>query len=155
MTSSHDGYFEPYYDALLELSKAQTDWNRYIQLLQRAEAAGDDHAAYALSSLYLHGFDQLAWRKNRRLGLRLLRKATRSVHLAMVELASIYEGGEQGCRKNSRKAFALFMKSVSFGSVVGRYHAGRCLYHGIGTRSNRAKALRLLRSAAKLGFPVP
>lgn len=153
--ASPDSYFEPYYEAMLELSSPRTDWKRYVELLERAASAGDDHAAYALSSMYLHGFDKVAWKTDPRRGLRLLQKASRSVHLAMVELASIYEAGDFGCRKNTKRAFALFSRGVIYGSVVARYHAGRCIYYGIGTRPDPRSGMRLIRSAARLGFPIP
>lgn len=74
--------------------------------------------------------------------------------MAMVELASAYENGEAGLRPNPRKAFALFERAVTFGSISGRFHLARCYYVGIGTRVNRRKAASLFRAAAALGFPV-
>ena len=47
-------------------------------------------------------------RKNREKGLRLLEQASRSVHMAMVELASAHECGEHGLAVDEVAAFRLF-----------------------------------------------
>lgn len=147
-------FSEPFYASLIELSRRRTDWKKYVELLEVAARAGDDQASYALSSMCLHRSTQPKWRLDVPRGVRLLRRAARSVHLAMTELAMCHESGDFGVRRSERKAFELFTRAVEFGSVVARYHLGRCLYYGVGTPVNRRKAAALFREAAKLGFPV-
>lgn len=156
LTMESPPFFEPYYRSLAEVGRTDTDWNKYAELLEVGAAAGDDHACYALASLCLHGVPlrEQHYPRNVRRGLALLRRATRSVHLAMTELAAIYESGELGVRRNRGRAFELFERAVKFGSITARFHLGRCYYFGIGTRRNRPKAMQLFRAAAKLGFPV-
>ena len=155
-TSKNRGYFEPFYASLILAAQENPNWAQYLSLVERGVWAGDDHSCYAAATLDLHGPPEpgVRWRRDRRRGIRLLRRASRSVHMAMLELASAYENGEAGLRRSPRRAFELFERAVSFGSIAGRFHLGRCYYFGIGTRVNRRKAARLFRTAAGLGFPV-
>jgi uncharacterized protein len=157
MAADTDEFHEPYYASLIELSRTRTDYRKYMTLLDTAMMAGDDHACYALSSMYLHGnvFEGVDWKVDAKHGLRLLRRASRSVHLAMTELASFYETGEFGLRPNAKKAFELFSRAVKFGSVSSRFHLGRCYYFGVGTKVDRRRGRALFKVAAELGFPVP
>lgn len=156
MATPPSEFREPFYESMLVYSRRKVDYQRYIELLRTGVRAGDDHAAYALSSICLHGIEDanVDWAIDTKTGLRLLRRATRSVHMAMTELASFYEGGEFGVRKSEKRAFELFLKAVAFGSVAARYHLGRCYYLGIGTRPNRRKAIALVRASVGLGFPA-
>jgi TPR repeat protein len=149
-------FFEPHYTSMILLSQENTNWRQYLALVDLGVQAGDDHSCYAAATLDLHGPPQpgVRWRRDVRRGIKLLERASRSVHMAMLELASLYENGEAGLRPNPKKAFALFERAVSFGSIAGRYHLARCYDLGIGTRVNRRKAASLLREAAALGFPV-
>lgn len=147
-------FMEPFYESLIEISVAPTDWKRYVALLEAASSAGDDHAKYALSSVCLHGLGDLETPRDIARGLKLLRDASRSIHLAMTELATIYESGDFGVKPSSRKAKELFERAAEYGSIAARYHLGRCFYYGVGTPVNRRKAARLFGEAAKLGFPV-
>lgn len=150
MKASAVQFFEPFYLSLVELARADTDEARYVELLERGVRAGDDHAAYALGSLLVHGDGGV--NRNVTRGLRLMERATRSVHLAMLEMATIYESGDHGVRANEKKAFGLFARAVEYGSVVARFHLGRCHYLGIGTTVDKRKGNALIRAAARLGF---
>lgn len=156
MTDDAPDSFEPFFQAEIEFNRADPDFEKYVQLLETALRAGDDLAAYAVGSMYLHGppVDEIQWPRDKKRGIALLRQASRSVHMAMAELASIYEAGEHGVRRSEKKAFEYFRRAVEFGSVCGRYHLGRCYYYGVGTPVNKRRATKLFREAAALGFPV-
>jgi TPR repeat protein len=151
-----DDWHEPFYEALAHMFSEKRDTPGYIRALERGARAGDDHAAYALGSAYLHGLYKptFRWKKDRRRGLALIRRATRSVHMAMTELASFYESGEHGLRKSEKRAFQLFARAVEYGSIVARFHLGRCYYLGVGTKPDRRKGMALIRASARLGFPA-
>lgn len=144
--------YGPFQASLIELFSPATDWKRYRALLEEGVRAGEDQAAYALGSMYLAGSRTPKLRKDVARGIGLVTRASRSVPMAMVELASAYELGLYGLRIDPREAFRLFRRSVSYGSIVGRFHLGRCYRHGIGTRANARKARACFDEAASLGF---
>jgi TPR repeat protein len=149
-------YVEPHYASMIVVAQENVNWPQYLAFVQLGVEAGDDHSCYAAATLDLHGppTPKVRWRRDTRRGVKLLQRATRSVHMAMLELASAYENGDFGLRPNPKKAFELFERAVSFGSIAGRYHLSRCYHFGIGTRRDPRKASRLFRAAAELGFPV-
>lgn len=154
MATESREFVEPFYASLAEFFSTEINYPRYLELLEQGVRAGDDNAAYALGSLLVHGGggDGKAIKTNVKRGVRLIEAATRSVHLAMVEMATFCESGEFGVSKNEKRAHALFRKAVEHGSVVARYHLGRCSYFGIGTKVDKRRARTLFRAAARLGF---
>jgi len=113
-------FWEPFYASLIELSRPNPDYRAYRAMLEWGVRAGDDHARYVLSSWHLHGApdDDPAWRPDVARGLRLLRLASRTGHMAMTEPASIPENGDPGVPRNEKQAFALFARAAEHGSPM-------------------------------------
>ncbi len=146
-------WFEPFEASLLELSRQDTDWLRYLSLLKLGVQAGDDRAMHALGSLMLSGATEPKVIRNRAEGIRLLHRATRSVPMAMLEYAEILEGGLRGVKKNEALAFAMYKRAERYGSVAARFHVARCLLAGTGVAIDRPGAARRLKLCLELGWP--
>jgi|JI10StandDraft_1071094.scaffolds.fasta_scaffold42412_5 TPR repeat protein len=146
-------WFEPFDASLIELSGQETDWSRYLALVKLGVQAGDDRAMYALGSLMLSGSTKPKVVRNRAEGLRLLRRATRSVPMAMLEYAVLLESGVGGVEKDEQLAFAMFKRAERYGSVAARFHVARCLLAGTGVAVDRRGAARRLKRCLELGWP--
>jgi len=148
-------YIEPFDAAMMEVYRAAPRWRVYRRLVEKAAKAGDDRAAYAMATWYLHGHEQVGVRKNFRSARRWLERGARSMALAMLDLASANERGVLGLPEDAGAAYALYVRAAEFGSVCARHEVGRCLFYGIGVAQNRRVAERWFDKAAALGYREP
>ncbi|GEP52853.1 hypothetical protein RSO01_00190 [Reyranella soli] len=65
-------------------------------------------------------------------GTELLRQAAaENVPSALYDLAVSYEKGI-GTKKNTRKAYELYLRAAIWGDKQSYHEVGRCLFYGIG-----------------------
>lgn len=150
--SSMSDDVEPFDAAMIEHYRDAPDWKVYRALIEKAARAGDDRAAYAMATWYLFGNEDVGVRKHAGRGRAWLERAARSMALAMCDLALAHETGRLGLAVDERAAYRLYARAVEYGGVAARHDLGRCLYHGIGVRTDRARGLRLYAEARRLGY---
>jgi len=108
-----------------------------LDLLQKADQAGNAEATYALGTWYLFGKHV---KKNHRTAAQYLERASdRNYASAAYDLAVSYEKGA-GVPKDKHEAFRLYMKAARLGDTQAAYEVGRCFYWGIGTAKDRSVA---------------
>jgi TPR repeat protein len=113
-----------------------------------AARLGDTGGQYNLACAIMEG---AGTRKNVKLGLRLLRKASRSgIPEASNYLGYCYRRGI-GVRKSKAKGFALSAKAARAGVADAQYAVGLCLRHGEGVVQDKAEGDRWIALAARNG----
>lgn len=65
--------------------------------------------------------------------------AHKEVADAMIELCNYYTDGDSE-NYNPNKAFTLYRKASSLGSIIGTYHLGDCYFYGKGVKKDTKKA---------------
>jgi TPR repeat protein len=142
----------PEYDeALAEMRGERADVARAAWLLQRARAAGDHRATYALATWYLYGKEPVIHR-DMKMALQYLTEASAAnVPEALYDLAVFRELGEDGV-SDVAAAFELYLNAALRGDVQSIYEVGRCYYYGIGIPKHRKIAAIWMDRAADLGY---
>lgn len=120
-------------------------------LLERAHAAGDARASYALATWYLFGKPPVIKRNLDKAYDFLETAAAKSIPEALFDLAIYLEKGTRG-RKNLRRAFCLYVGAALRGVEQAVYEVGRCYYYGIGISQNRSLAEVWRLRAKELGI---
>lgn len=102
-----------YDNALAICRESEPNLSKAYALLTKASQEGDQRATYALATWHLFGND--AVKKNEKLGVDILKSLEYSnIAEAIFDLAVSYDHGK-GVRKNSKKAFSLYMRAALLG----------------------------------------
>ncbi len=127
-----------YYRRALRMMQSETpNINAVVKLLEKGIEEEDPSSKYAIGTWYLHGG---YLKKNVRKGIGYIKDAARSgVAPALFDMAVAFETGT-GVRKSEKKAAEYYLKAALSGDSEAFYEVGRCLYHGIGFKGDRAQA---------------
>ena len=119
------------------VESGEYDAEQVVDLLRKAEKAGNAEAIYALGTWHLFG-KHLP--KDLLLASRYFERAAELDHPdAAFDLAISHERGK-GIPKDTSRAFSLYMKAALLGDRQAMYEVGRCFYWGIGTEKDRQAA---------------
>ena len=144
---------DPFDLALVEYYRARPDMSRYRRLVELGAATGDPLALYAVATWYLLGSRQLGVRRNAKVAVRLLTKASQTLNRAMYDLAVCKSRGE-GTRFDPSGAYRLFSAAAGLGSLAALIEQARCLRDGFGVAKNARLAARIEGKVRKLNLSL-
>lgn len=106
-------FHEDYSTALSMGRSKDANFKEVLRLLNNAADCGDDRAKYALATWYLYG--NAVVERNEQKGVKILKGLVDSmIAEAVFDLAVAYDYG-RSVRKNSSKAFSLYMSAALLG----------------------------------------
>lgn len=138
------------YEQALALAKEQDfDPREVVELLKTAMTDGDDRAAYALGTWYLHGTHV---RKNEKKAFAMIKVAAGGGNpSALYDLAVFYEKGVV-VEVDETAALSFYMDAAIRGDSQSHYEVGRMFWYGLGTTESRVIAEVWLKRAEELGI---
>lgn len=141
------------YDLALQAARRKRpDLARASSLLESGHDKCDRRATYALATWYLCG--HAGYAKDLRKAVQLLKLASSAdISAAHFDLAVCYETGE-GVKKNHSKAYLHYLAAALNGDLDSFGEVGRCLFHGVGTTSDRKAAEVWFRRADAMGVNI-
>jgi TPR repeat protein len=141
---------DDYEKALREMRSQKPNVRRALTWLQRAYKAGSADATYALATWYLFGQEPYI-KQDIKHGNDMLRMAAAAGHGdALYDLGASYEMGV-GLRKNTKKAFELYVRAALRGDAVAVNEVARCYHFGIGIAKDRRLSKIWYERARELG----
>lgn len=134
------------------------DFQRAFELHLESASHGNDFAAYALGMDYYYGY---GCKKDNKEALKWYKIAHESGFIpeATNNFASMLANGE-GCQKNIKAAFNLFVMAADQGVCAAQYTLGMCYYEGsynsedVGIKKNDNLSRYYLELAAKQGHKM-
>lgn len=129
----------PYDRALRMMRASKPNLKSAKSLLEKASAAGDHRATYALATWYLHGKFPIVGIDEKK-GANLLKCAADAGNAdAAFDYGVSLEKGA-GVRKNEKAALIYYLRAALIGDTGAVEAVGRMFYHGIGVAKDRKVA---------------